>query len=438
MIKNKAFDHSKYQNWIDPNETIPYEKNAKEHTEKQVKNIANSIMRFGWQQDVVITSDNILIIGHGRRLAALSIGCEIPYHVVDKKADELTDKDIRELRIADNQTNAETGIDLDILESEIDDLDFNGFDFDFGFDDEEKIEIKEVPVPDNVDPFVKQGDLWLLGSHKLLCGDCLNINLVDNLMNGELCDLVVTDPPYNMNYRGAGNTRNRASKRIMNDKMSEADFEKFLHDVYAQYFVNMNDGASIYVFYKELGSGVFMRQMKEAGLTYKQELIWVKDRLVLGGSKYQSMYEPCLLGCKGKSIKKWNGGRNKRSVIESVDFMTEDEVRETLKTLLSEQDSDVIREKKRTVNDLHPTMKPVRLLSKFIVNSSDENDLVLDFFGGSGSTLMACEQLKRRCYVCELDPKYASVIVQRYIDFKGSDEDVFLVKDGEKIPFSEV
>lgn len=131
-MKSKAFDHSKYPNWIDPETVLPYERNAKQHTEKQIKNLVNSINRFGWQQDVVITSDNVLVIGHGRRLAALQIGCEMPYHVIDKKADELTDKDIRELRIADNQTNAETGNDWDVLEAELADLSFDGFDFDFG------------------------------------------------------------------------------------------------------------------------------------------------------------------------------------------------------------------------------------------------------------------------------------------------------------------
>lgn len=133
---NKAFDHSKYTLWIDPNEVTPYERNAKIHTEKQIKNIVNSIKRFGWQQDCVLTTDNVLVIGHGRRLAALEIGCEIPYHVIDKTADALTDKDIRELRIADNQTNAETGLDFDVLDVELDDLGFDGFDFDFLEDDE--------------------------------------------------------------------------------------------------------------------------------------------------------------------------------------------------------------------------------------------------------------------------------------------------------------
>ena len=150
MSKERMLDHSKYKLWIDPVKVIPYEKNAKIHTDKQIANIANSIKRFGWQQDVVLTKDNVLIIGHGRRLAAIKLGCEMPYHVVDKNADELTDEDIRELRIADNQTNAETGFDFDMLNIEIEDLDFDGFDFDFS-DGETGGGVTEMPMPENLD-----------------------------------------------------------------------------------------------------------------------------------------------------------------------------------------------------------------------------------------------------------------------------------------------
>lgn len=202
--------------------------------------------------------------------------------------------------------------------------------------------------------------------------------------------------------------------------MPEDQFEQFLQDVYGSYYMAMKDGSSIYVFYKEMGSGVFMRKMRDAGLTFKQELIWVKNQIVLSGGKYQSMYEPCLLGCKGKSIKKWNGKRNQRSVIESIDLMDDEELRITIKELLaSAEDIDVIREKKQLVNDLHPTMKPIRLLAKLIRNSSDSGDVVLDLFGGSGSTLIACEQLNRKCYMCELDPKYVDVIIERWEKFTG-------------------
>ena len=198
-MKSKAFDHSKYPNWIDPETVLPYERNAKQHTEKQIKNLVNSINRFGWQQDVVITSDNVLVIGHGRRLAALQIGCDMPYHVIDKTADELTDEDIRELRIADNQTNAETGMDFSTLEAEIEDLSFDGFDFDFGFDfddEEEPAEIVEDEVPEEVETRCKLGDVWRLGNHRLICGDSTDPAVIDRLMDGVKADMVLTDPPY--------------------------------------------------------------------------------------------------------------------------------------------------------------------------------------------------------------------------------------------------
>lgn len=275
----------------------------------------------------------------------------------------------------------------------------------------------EVVLPE--EPKAKIGDVWSLGAHRLACGDATALADVERLMNGAQADLVCTDPPYNMGYEGVGQTKDRASKRILNDKMPADQFEVFLHSIYSNYKDSMKDGASIYVFYKELGSGVFMRKMVDAGLTFKQELIWAKNQIVIGGNKYQNMYEPCLLGCKGKSIKKWNGGRKERSVVEALDYLTEDELRETVKQLLEEAEPDVIREKKNLVNDLHPTMKPIRLLGKLIRNSSDPGDVVLDFFGGSGSTMIACEQLGRSCYMMELDPKFCDVIVDRWEKYTG-------------------
>ena len=223
-----------------------------------------------------------------------------------------------------------------------------------------------------------------------------------------------------MKYEGAGGTKDRDRKRIMNDNLPDHLFADFLDKVYSSYWSAMKDGASIYVFYKELGTGVFINQMNASALNFKQQLVWVKNQLVLGGGCYQNMFEPCLFGHKGKKTATWNGKRNKTSVIESIDFMNEIELRDTIKNLLKEQDDiDVIREKKPLVNDLHPTMKPIRLLAKLISNSSNKGDIVADFFGGSGSTLIACEQLGRRCYMMELDPKYVDVIIDRWEEFTG-------------------
>lgn len=234
-------------------------------------------------------------------------------------------------------------------------------------------------------------------------------------------DLVITDPPYNMNYQGAGNTKKEKRKDnvILNDKMSDDDFELFLIRMYECLNYVLKDGASFYVFYKELGKGVFITALEKGGLTFKQELIWVKNQLVLGGSKYQSMYEPCLFGCKGSKTENWYTGRKERSVIESVDHMNEFELRDVIKEILETLETDVIRENKQVKNDLHPTMKPIKLLAKFIRNSSKVDDLVLDVFGGSGSTIVACEQLDRRCYTMELDEKYCDVIIKRWESLTG-------------------
>jgi len=190
-MRDRINDHSKYPNWIDPNTVKEYPRNAKIHTEKQIDNICNSIRRAGWQQDTVITSDKVLVIGHGRRMAAIKLGCMMPYHVIDKTADELTDEDIRELRIADNQTNAETGYDFDVLEEELKDLDFEGYDFDFGFeDDEEDEDEEEEAVDDDFDPeppeepTAKRGDIYKLGRHRLMCGDSTSVSDVQALAGG--------------------------------------------------------------------------------------------------------------------------------------------------------------------------------------------------------------------------------------------------------------
>ena len=238
-------------------------------------------------------------------------------------------------------------------------------------------------------------------------------------MWGGKIDLVVTDPPYNMNYKGAGNAKKESrNRKIINDHMSDEKFDKFLDGVYECMNEVMKEGASLYVFYKELGKGAFINALSRSKLNFKQELIWVKNQLVLGGSNYQNIYEPFLYGCKEK-VGTWNGGRKQRNVIESIDLMNEEELRESIRDLLDCEDTDIIRERKQLKNDLHPTMKPIKLLAKLIVNSSIKNEKVLDVFGGSGSTLIACEQLDRICYMMELDPHYCDVIINRWETLTG-------------------
>lgn len=334
-------------------------------------------------------------------------------------ADDLTPEQIKAFRLADNKVGEIATWNFEMLDLELETLDFDMSDF--GFDNAKIVEVIEdnfeVNVPEN--PVARRGDIYQLGVHRLMCGDSTNISDVETLLDGNNPDMVITDPPYNMKYEGAGNSTDRQSKRILNDNMPDEEFERFMTDVYKNLFAVMKDGASFYVFYKELGKGVFLTALQQSGLTFKQELIWVKNQLVLGGSKYQNMYEPCLFGCKGKSVKFWYAGRKERSVIESVDLMNEIELKAAIKELLDDEMTDIVRVDKPLKNDLHPTMKPIKLLSKFIRNSSKEKDIVLDLFGGSGSTLIACQQLNRNCCIMEYDPKYIDVIIERWEQLTG-------------------
>ena len=389
----------------------------KKHDEKQIKNVVESIKQFGFAQPLVVDKNNVLIIGHCRLIAAKRLKLKT---VPVLRMEDLTEDQVKKLRLLDNKLN-ESDWDFDMLSDELDDLNFDNFDLDWNLPEEEEelTIVEDTPPEPPEEPKSKYGQIYQIGRHRVMCGDSTKTEDVDLLLNGAKIDLVVTDPPYNMAYEGAGNTKDRKAKRIMNDKMPEEEFFKFLLAAYNSYVYAMKDGASIYVFYKEMGHGTFMRAMKESGLTFKQELIWVKDHLVLGGSKYQSIYEPCLMGCKGKSIKIWHGGRKQRSVIETIDFMSEDELRGVIKDMWESLETDIIRENKQRINDLHPTMKPVRLIAKFITNSSDK-----------GTTMIAAEQTDRNAYIMELDPRFVDVIVQRWENFTG--EKAVLISDGKK------
>lgn len=390
--KNRAFDHRHYTDWRDPKTLIPYEKNAKIHDEKQIKNLVTSLKRFGWQQDCVVTSDNVLVIGHGRRMAAMRIGCEIPVHVIDKKAEDLTDEDIRELRIADNQTNAETGFDFELLAQDLDGLDFDGFDFDFNLPEiqEEPILVNEddwdKPLPE--EPVSKPGQIWQLGRHRLMCGDSTDITAVEKLMDGAKADLLVTDPPYNVDYEGGTSDK----LKIQNDKQKDEDFLAFLNGAFFCCDYVMKPGAAFYIWHADSEGYNFRTACKTTGWTVRQCLIWNKNSLVMGRQDYQWKHEPCLYGWKDGAGHTWNSDRKQTTVI------------------------DFDRPKR---NDIHPTMKPIGLFDYLIQNSSHHGDIVLDTFGGSGTAIMACEQDERTCYTMELDPRYVDAIIDRWQTFTG-------------------
>lgn len=391
-MKNRAFEHRHYTDWRKPEELIPYDRNAKIHDDKQIKNLVTSLKRFGWQQDCVVTSDNVLVIGHGRRLAAMKIGCEIPVHVIDKTADELTDEDIRELRIADNQVNAETGFDFTLLGEDLEGLDFDGFDFDFALPetDDEPAMITEddwdKPLPE--EPKSKPGDVYQLGRHRLMCGDSTDVTAVEKLMGGALADLLVTDPPYNVDYQGGTSDK----LKIENDNMSDTAFLEFLRSAFFACDNAMKPGAAFYIWHADSEGYNFRTACKEVGWTVRQCLIWNKNSLVMGRQDYQWKHEPCLYGWKDGASHTWESDRKQTTVI---DF------------------------DKPKRNDIHPTMKPIGLFDYLIRNSSRKGSLVLDTFGGSGTSIMACEQNGRRCCTMELDPRYVDAIIDRWETFTG-------------------
>lgn len=366
----------------------PYPKNAKQHDAKQIANVANSIKRFGWQQPLVIDDAGVVVIGHCRLLAAKKLGLKtVPVTV----ASGLTEEEIRELRIADNKTN-ESPWDFELLQDDLEGLEFEGFDFDFEIpgEEEEPVEVTEdnwdKPLPE--DPRSKRGDIWQLGRHRLMCGDSTSAENVEKLMDGEKADLLVTDPPYNVDYQGGTVDK----LKIQNDKQEDGAFLAFLQDAFRCADSAMKPGAAFYIWHADSEGYNFRTACKEAGLTVRQCLIWNKDSLVMGRQDYQWKHDPCLYGWKDGAAHTWNSDRKQTTVI------------------------DFERPKR---NDIHPTMKPIGLFDYLIRNSSRKDELVLDTFAGSGTCIMACEQDGRKCCSMELDPRYVDAIIDRWETFTG-------------------
>ncbi|MBO6270113.1 MAG: DNA modification methylase [Clostridium sp.] len=379
----------------------------------EYEKLKRSIEQFGYVEPVIWNKQTGRVVGGHQRLKVLidSGITEVDVVVVDMN----TEKE-KALNIALNKISGEW--DTDKLALVIADL--QGADFDVsltGFDPEELDDLFRDDVKDGVKEddfdveaelqkpvFSKAGDLWMLGEHRLLCGDSTKPETYELLMNGKKAQLVVTDPPYNVDYKGTAG-------KIKNDKMAEDQFEQFLLAAYSQMYESMTDDASIYVFHSDSHGLAFRKAFEEAGFYLSGCCIWKKQSLVLGRSPYQWQHEPVLFGWKKKGKHQWYTGR-KESTIWEFD--------------------------KPKKNADHPTMKPVALVAYPIMNSTMTGCLVLDPFGGSGSTLIACEQTGRTCYTVELDEKFCDVIVKRYIDQVRSAEGVTVLRDGLTYRFDEI
>ena len=376
----------------------PYNKNAKKHPDKQLKLIAKSLKEFGCRQPIVVDKDDVIIVGHGRWLAYQKFKDE--YNLTEPKierADDLTPKQVKAYRLADNKLN-ESDWDMDLAIEDLKDLDDNlfeltGFDADLLLEPDEK----DDEVPDNAPPVAKLGDVWALGRHRVMCGDSTKVEDVEKLMDGKKADMVFTDPPYNIAYEGGSKKR----EMIENDKVD--DFYKFLLDAYTNYFINMKSGASIYVCHADTERVNFTKAFNDAGFKLSSVIIWIKDNATFGRQDYFWRHEPILYGWNKNGAHSWYGD-HKQDTFWNV--------------------------KRPSRSDAHPTMKPIELVSKALANSSKSDDIVMDLFLGSGSTLIACEKTNRICYGCELDEKYIDVIITRYCEYTGNYN---IIRNGEPI-----
>lgn len=407
----------------------PYENNAKIHTPEQVEQIKESIRQFGFNDPIAIDENNMVIEGHGRLLALQDMG-ETEVDCIPLEG--LTEDQKRAYIHVHNQLTMNTGFDLDILEQELRsiegiDMGFFGFDMDFeidsdfSFDDGENAQSELVSAAAAKEPRAKLGQLWKLGNHRLLVGDSTSAADVDRLTGGDAMNLCVTDPPYNVDYVG----KTADALTIQNDSMDERTFYKFLRNFYQQMLRVLALGGSYYIFHADSAGLTFRAALQEAGGPVKQNLIWVKNSMVLGRQDYQWKHEPILYGWKEGAGHYFVNDRCQTTVFENTadpESMTREELVQFatfLQAKLEAVHSSVIREKRPTRSELHPTMKPVALCAKLIQNSSKRGDNVIDFFGGSGSTLMACQETGRNCYTMELDPKYADVIITRWEEATG-------------------
>jgi DNA modification methylase len=395
---------------------IPYARNARTHSDEQVAQIAASIAEFGWTNPILAGSDGIVIAGHARLLAARKLGMtEVPVIVLN----HLSESQRRALILADNRLALNAGWDEEMLRVELAALEEDGFNLDVvGFTDQELEDWLREPeevATGNTDedtvPAVEEtavtvaGDVWILGEHRLYCGDATQVESFEKVHPGALADMVFTDPPYNVNYGATMKDKLRGKKRkIANDDLG-AGFEQFLRDACSN-MLAITKGA-IYICMSSSELHTLEKAFREAGGHWSTFVIWAKNTFTMGRSDYQRQYEPILYGWRDGTDHFWCGARDQ---------------------------GDVWFVKKPVVNDLHPTMKPIELVERAIRNSSKSRDTVLDPFGGSGSTLIACERTGRQARLIELEPKYCDVIIRRWQDYSGNEATL----DGDGRSFKQI
>lgn len=396
---------------------VPYERNARTHSPEQVKQIAASIQEFGFTNPILVGSDDGILAGHGRLAAAKDLGmAKVPVIVLD----HLSPAQRRAYVLADNQLALNAGWDEEMLRLEIIDLKELEYNIDvIGFSDEQLAqllsEVEELPSdlsnqdPENapeppLEPITKLGDVWLLGKHRVMCGDSTSIADVERLMAGAKADLLLTDPPYNVAYEG----KTADALTIQSDSMGDEDFRQFLRDAYTAADVVMKPGAVFYIWHADSEGYNFRAAAHDVDWQIRQCLIWNKHSLVMGRQDYHWKHEPCLYGWKEGAGHYWGSDRSQTTVL---DF------------------------NRPSRNGEHPTMKPVELFQYQLENSSKKGWVVLDLFGGSGTTVIAAQKTGRQARLMELDPRYCDVIVKRWQQFTG--KIACLESTGEPFPLEQ-
>lgn len=377
----------------------PYDKNPRKN-DVAVDAVAASIKEFGFRIPILLDKNGTIIAGHTRLKAATKLGLkEVPCIY----ADDLSEEQVKALRLADNKTAELADWDFDLLNDElldIIDIDMTSFGFEELLDARPDLEDEEdFDVDADVPAIVKAGERYQLGNHILMCGDSTNKEDVTKLLRGGVADLLLTDPPYNVNY--SGGTKEKLT--IANDDMDDSSFYQFLIDAFANADSVMRPGAAFYIWHADSNGLTFRRACNDAGWQIRQCLIWVKNSMVLGRQDYQWKHEPCLYGWKDGASHYFVADRTETTVLE-----------DELDAVVNEEKTTILRYDKPTSSKLHPTMKPVKLMGDLIYNSSRKGDNVLDLFGGSGTTLIACEETGRNCFMMEYDPHYCDVIISRW------------------------
>ena len=410
----------------------PYKNNAKQHPREQIDQIKKSIEEFGMDDPIGIWHDEI-VEGHGRLIACQELGYE---EIPIIRLDHLTDEERRAYTLAHNKLTMNSDFDIDILNDEL--MSFETIDMGaFGFDISQNLDdlddlVEDEPPEAPEEPKSKPGEIYQLGNHRLMCGDSTNRKDVEALMDGEVADLVVTDPPYNVNYGDKADMLNkylndngvRNTNHIQNDNMSSVQFIEFLKAAFANMKEALKPGGAFYIFHASSTLWEFEEALKANEIQTRQQLIWNKNSLVLGRQDYQWKHEPCLYGWKDGAGHYFIDRRTETTTIEDtppdLNKMTKEQMKKMLEEIFSEAiPKTVIDENRPNKNEEHPTMKPTKLIARLVRNSSRKDELVLDLFGGSGSTLIACEQLGRKCYSMEFDPVFVDVIVNRWENFTG-------------------